>query len=181
MGNLSLHMRKLEFAVPAIILAAYLAVWLVPTLRETAAVRRRMIELQPGSAGAAQIRERIQQAVARLENVDEFLRPWRSQSSPEIALAAFLREATLTGESEGLDFHRITPRSIRKIGWISESEIELRFSGKTENILRFLRTLDGEHRPTVVKSLRLSRDPGSNRVACGLELLVFSDNSNYSD
>ncbi|MGQ9915331.1 MAG: hypothetical protein ACUVQQ_13395 [Thermogutta sp.] len=176
-----MHLRNLEFALPAVILAAYLAVWLVPTLRETAAVRRRMIELQPGSAGAAQIQERIQQAAVRLENVEEFLRPWRSQSSPEIAVATFLREVTLSGESEGLSFNRITPRSIRNIGWISENEIELRFSGKTENILRFLRTLDGERRPTVVKSVLLTRDPGSNRVACDMELLVFSDNSNYSD
>ncbi|GAB4129948.1 MAG: hypothetical protein Kow0040_06860 [Thermogutta sp.] len=181
MVNFRDHVRKLEFFIPAVLLVVYLGVWLIPTLRETTLLRRRISDLQPNSAGAPPIRERIQQVAAKLDNVEKFLRPWQSAASPEVALAAFLREATLTGESEGVDFSRVAPRSLQNIGWMSVSEIEFHLSGKTENIIRFLRTLDDHRRPTVVKSVRLAREPGSNLVSCQLVLSVFSINSNYSD
>jgi len=181
MGSSLLHVRKLEFAVPAILLAGYLGVWLLPTLRETAVVRRRILELQPGSSGASPINEHIRQVVAKLETVEEFLKAWQSEPAPEVAISSFLREATLTGESEGVAFNRVAPRSMQQIGWLSISEIEFHFSGKTENIVRFLRTLDSHHHLAVIKTLRLTHDPGSNLVSCRVELLLCSANSDYSD
>ena len=181
MGTSFSRIRKLEFAIPTVLLAAYFAVWLVPTLRETAALRHRISKLQAGSVGAAPINERIHQVVAKLETVDAFLKPWRSEASPEVVLSTFLRETTLTSESEGVDFSRVAPRSMQRIGWMHVSEIEFHCAGKTENVIRFLRTLDGNRHPTVIKSVRLTRDPGSNLVSCAIELLVFSVNSDYSD
>ncbi len=181
MGSFLFHSRKWEIAVPAILLAAYLGVWLAPTLREIAVVRQRIFELQRESAGVSAIHERIRQVVAKLESVDAFVKPRRSEPGPEAAIAAFLREATLTGESEGVNFSRVAPRSMQQIGWMTVSEIEFHFSGKTENIVRFLRNLDHHRKLAVIKTLRLSRDPGSNLISCRVELLACSVNSDYFD
>jgi len=181
MGSFLFHSRKWEIAAPAILLAAYLGVWLVPTLREIAVVRHRILELERESAGTSAIRERMHQVVAKLESVDAFLKPQRSEPDPEVAISTFLRDATLTGENDGVNFSRVAPRSVQQIGWMTVSEIEFHFSGNTENIVRFLRALDNHRNLAVIKTLRLSRDPGANQVSCRVELLVCSVNSDYFD
>gem|GEM_PF-6110001 len=165
----------------AALLAAYVALWLVPTIRETNATRDRLFKLQGQSGGGSTVDEKIRLVTAHLHAVDEFLAPFHTDNSPEVALSAFLRDATLAGEQAGISFSRLAPRSMRKVAWMTVNEVEFEFSGKTQNILQFLRTLENRNRKAVVKTLRLTRETDEEEITCQAELMVFSDNSGYSD
>jgi Tfp pilus assembly protein PilO len=161
---------------------AYVVFVFLPGQRAIAQLRRQVQEKQQFIARTQSLPAAIQQAADDLQAANDYAAAWRASAPSEARLAATLGQITQRAQQTSLLVQRFDPQPVARLDAVWQAPVAVAMEGSFLQVFEFLRAIEELPASVWIASLRLEnsgRDDG--RARCELTLVVFADNSDFSE